>query len=665
MRPARHTSDAVHIPFGRFLPAALLFAPSLAAQAVSVDLRGIYVDGNALPASTNNSAALQNALAVNGVDGLVLVIGWSALETSRGQFDWSTVDLWTGRAAAAGKRVELSVRADLTPAWLFVAPPAGAGATPLNFVYAAQAGAKTCKPLTIPAPWDPAFLNEWDLMLDSLSAHLKTTGMYGNVPLLRLTGIDRNSDELHLPSQTPASTNSPCVSDAVSTWLGAGYRPSRLLQGWDAITSSFKKYFSDKTFSVAIIASTNPFPAIAEDGSVIGNVSTSVLDSTQNLPLMMLAAQKFPGHLVIQNNSLYPTDSAQSLTVNFVQSLGTLIAFQTNEAFSNPPAAACGPRGDTTTVCTSATFIQELNTGIYPHGPNNPLRAQYIEVFSGNVDSLPATILQAHLELVNNPAPGLASVVPAHAAAGSALTLTVTGSNFEPVSVVNFNGVPEPTTFVSATQLSAAVRAADNATGGPIAITVSSPQPGGGTTAAVGFTADAFTIAAAASTATVRAGQSTTIPLTIAPSDANGFAGSVALTVSGLPVGATATLSQNPVTPGANATVVTMTIATTARTSALAASTRGSGETPRWAFPFVFAVIATTRLTRRRARRARATKALCNAGPLILLTLACGGGAGDSTTPPSGGTPAGTSQITVSAVSGTLSQRVTLTLTVP
>ena len=649
--------------FGRLLPAALLFAPPIAAQAVSVDLRGIYVDGNALPASANNTAALQSALAVSGVDGLVLVIGWKDLETARGQFDWSTVDLWMGRATAAGKKVEMSVRADLGPAWLFVAPPTGAGATPLNFVYAAQAGAKTCKPLTIPAPWDPAFLNEWDLMLDSLSAHLKATGTYGNVPLLRLTGIDRNSDELHLPSQTPASTNSPCVSDAVSTWLGAGYRPSRLVQAWDAITSSFKKYFPDKTFSVAIIASTNPFPPIAEDGSVIGNVSTSVLDSTQNLPLVTLAAQKFPGHLVIQNNSLYPTDSAQSLTVNFVQSLGTLIAFQTNETFANPPAAACGPRGDTTTVCTSATFLQELNTGIYPHGPSNPLRAQYIEVFSGNVDSLPASILQAHLELVNNPLPALSSVAPAHGAAGAALTVTVTGTNFEPVSVVNFNGVPEPTTFVSASQLSAAVRAADNATGGPIAITVTSPQPGGGTTAAGAFTADAFAIAAAMSTATVAAGQSTSIPLTIAPSDANGFAGPVALTVTGLPVGATATFSQNLVTPGTNATVVTMTIATTARTSALAASIWGAGVASRWAITLGFALIAMARLTRRRARRARATPARAVA-PLILLALACGGGAGDSTTPSSGGTPAGTSQITVSAVSGTLSQHVTLTLTV-
>ena len=648
---------------GWLTPALLLAAQPLAAQAVSGDVRGIYVDGNALPASTSNAAALQSALAVNGVDGLVIVIGWKDLETAKGQFDWTTLDLWAGRAIAAGKKVELSVRADLAPGWLFQPSPTGGGATALNFVYAAQAGAKTCKPLTIAAPWDPAFLNEWDRMLDSVAAHLKTTGAYGSVPLLRLTGIDRNSDELHLPAQTPATTNSPCVSDAVSTWLGVGYRPSRLLQGWDAITNSFKKYFPDKTFSVAIIASTYPFPPIAEDGSVITSVSTAVLDSTQNLPLVSLVAQKFPGRLVVQNNSLYPTDSAQSLTVNLAQALGTMVAFQTNEAFSNPPAAACGPRGDTTTVCTAASFLQELNTGIYPHGPSHPLRAQYIEVFSGNVDSLPATILQAHLELVSNPAPVLASVSPVHGAAGAALTLTVTGTNFEPVSVVNFNGVPEPTTFVSATQLTAAVRATDNATGGSIAVTVTSPPPGGGTTAVGAFTADAFTLGSSTTTVSVTAGESTSLQLNVAPTDVNGFANPVTLAVTGLPAGATATLSQNPVVPGASAASVTMTIATTGRTSLLAGSLQlGSASALRSVIPGLLLLALSLLLGRLRTLEQVAPKSLAAFGWLLFAT-ACGA-ATTSTPPAAGGTPAGTSQLSVTAASGTSSQRLSLTLTV-
>jgi hypothetical protein len=186
------------------------------------------------------------------------------------------------------------------------------------------------------------------------------------------------------------------VSDNVATWLGAGYRPSLLLKGWNGTTDAFKNHFPDKSFSVAIIASTNPFPAIAEDGSII-------LDSipNQSFPLLALANQKFPGHLVIQNNSLYPDESAQQQTVQSAESLKTMIAFQTNEDIK-AQGAGCGHRGssDDTTRCTDSTYLAELRRGIYPLGSGSTLRAQYIEVFALNVNATPGAILQAHNELL-------------------------------------------------------------------------------------------------------------------------------------------------------------------------------------------------------------------------------------------------------------------------
>jgi hypothetical protein len=361
---------------------------------------GIYVDSTELPLSPANAATLAASLTVRGVDGLVLVLGWDQLEPAMGQFAWSVLDTWMAMAANAGIRVELSVRADTPPAWLFQPAPGGAGATPLHFTYSGQDGTRPCRSETIAAPWDLAFLNQWDAMLAALAAHLQGTGTYGTVSLLRLTGINRDSDELHLPQQTPQSAGNACVSDAVATWLQAGYRPSKLLQGWDGTTSAFKRNFPDKFFSVAIIASTYPFPPIAEDGSVI--TSTQGLGATQNLPLLTLASQKFPGQLVIQNNSLYPDEPAQSQTVQAAQSLGTLIAFQTNLDFGGPSGGAgCGSRGDATpTPCTAATFLQMLETGIYPLGKSNGLRAQYIEVFAANVNAFPAATQQAHAELI-------------------------------------------------------------------------------------------------------------------------------------------------------------------------------------------------------------------------------------------------------------------------
>jgi len=52
-------------------------------------------------------------------------------------------------------------------------------------------------------------------------------------------------------------------------------------------------------------------------------------------------------------------------------------------------------------------------------------------------------------------------------------TLTVTGTNFTSDAVVNWNGAPQPTTFASATQLSASISAAEAAFPGTAGVTVS------------------------------------------------------------------------------------------------------------------------------------------------------------------------------------------------
>lgn len=83
----------------------------------------------------------------------------------------------------------------------------------------------------------------------------------------------------------------------------------------------------------------------------------------------------------------------------------------------------------------------------------------------------------------------LTSISPDHAAAGSAaFTLTVTGTNFTAASKVRWNGDERTTTFVSATQLTASIAAADIATAGTAAVTV---MTGTDETAARTFTIEA------------------------------------------------------------------------------------------------------------------------------------------------------------------------------
>jgi hypothetical protein len=91
-----------------------------------------------------------------------------------------------------------------------------------------------------------------------------------------------------------------------------------------------------------------------------------------------------------------------------------------------------------------------------------------------------------------NPIPSISQLAPVAVTAGAgSLTLTVTGSNFISSSVVNWDGVALPTTFISATEVSAQVPATDDATSGTASVTVSNPAPGGGTSGALTFTINA------------------------------------------------------------------------------------------------------------------------------------------------------------------------------
>ncbi|HSP14558.1 MAG TPA: beta-galactosidase [Thermoanaerobaculia bacterium] len=368
------------------------------AQSNPHDLRGIYVYSSDVSRISKPYAnGVTSSLGIPGMDGIVLVIGWSAIEPSPGQFQWVTLDPWIHQAVSLGKKIDLVVTAGSdTPSWLFQPAPAGAGAKPLQFTISPHGGATgKCDSETIAAPWDPAFLGRWDAMLAGMSAHLKAIGAYDSIALFRLTGINRTTDELRLPAETPQSTGLACVSDAASTWQQAGFKPSLLLQGWDAITNSFAKNFPDKSFSVAIIPQ-NAFPAVAEDGSIVKGPSPD-----QNAALLSLASHKFPGRVVVQFNFLMPGEAASSVVIQAAQTLGTMAAFQTNEYFgSTGQGAACSEPVTNPTPCTVQTFLTLLETGIYPLGKSDPLRSQYIEVFPANANAFPGDILQAHDELV-------------------------------------------------------------------------------------------------------------------------------------------------------------------------------------------------------------------------------------------------------------------------
>jgi 6-phosphogluconolactonase (cycloisomerase 2 family) len=273
---------------------------------------------------------------------------------------------------------------------------------------------------------------------------------------------------------------------------------------------------------------------------------------------------------------------------------------------------------------------------------------------------------------VNNPQPGGGTVSPPSLPAGSAaLTLNVSGTGFAPGSVVLVNGDSRATTFVSTILLMATLLPADLSHGGTLNITVMNPPPGGGTTAEIAFSVADYAVSASSSAPPVVAGQMATFTMTVSPSGA--FSDPVTFTAAPLPAGTSAAFSPSAtIIPGANPQTVTLSISTTAHTTAGQRVPPG-GTMPTfpvsriWIIAFGGMLAMLALIPNRKARMAPqfvlASLLLMAAG----LT-ACGSAA---TSTPSGqqvnlatGTPAGTYPITVTATSGGVSHTTTVTLIV-
>ncbi len=85
--------------------------------------------------------------------------------------------------------------------------------------------------------------------------------------------------------------------------------------------------------------------------------------------------------------------------------------------------------------------------------------------------------------------PTLTAIAPSGAAGGSAtINLAVYGSNFTQSAAVQWNGTALSTMWISATEMTATIPAADLASAGTAKVTVVNEGPGGGSSAAQTFT---------------------------------------------------------------------------------------------------------------------------------------------------------------------------------
>ena len=110
-------------------------------------------------------------------------------------------------------------------------------------------------------------------------------------------------------------------------------------------------------------------------------------------------------------------------------------------------------------------------------------------VVTDNAPGSPRSVSLSGTGLSGFPVPALTVMSPAAALAGSGdITLTITGAQFFPSTLVSWDGAAIPTTFVSSTSLTAKVGASSLATLGEHDVAVFNPAPDGGLSAHLKFT---------------------------------------------------------------------------------------------------------------------------------------------------------------------------------
>lgn len=225
--------------------------------------------------------------------------------------------------------------------------------------------------------------------------------------------------------------------------------------GSDRVTTLVNPTRLTAQITAADIQSGGTFPVFVNNPGSVG-ASSQTLNFNVNNPQ--------PQITTIAPSSVIAGAAAFTLTVNgtgFVP--GSVVRFN-----GDLPANEKTPVFVSNTQLTVGITAADIAAaGTFPITVFNPLPA-------GGVSS-------AVNLAVNNPAPTITSLAPATVTSGSAdFALIVNGTNFNTASVVKISGFARTTTFVSSTQLSTQITAAEVAAAGSLSVSVLNPLPGGG-----------------------------------------------------------------------------------------------------------------------------------------------------------------------------------------
>lgn len=275
-------------------------------------------------------------------------------------------------------------------------------------------------------------------------------------------------EEINYPTPSSKITLSPSS-------IQAGQPSFTLTVDGGNLTPATTVYWNDSALvtlftSINVLTAQVPSSLIQNAGSALITVQTPQPGGGSSQPATFTitgASSPLPKITSLSPSGVTAGSSAFTLTIN-----GTNFVSQSEVSVNGTIRAASGtPTSLSTTInpadVATAGTVQVMVINPAPNGGSSNIASLY----------------------VTNPVPGLTSLSPTAAQAGTttATAVTVAGTGFVASSTVMINGASHATVFNNATQLTVTLTAADFANGGVDQVQVFSPGPGGGTSNTLTF----------------------------------------------------------------------------------------------------------------------------------------------------------------------------------
>lgn len=280
------------------------------------------------------------------------------------------------------------------------------------------------------------------------------------------------------PPTTPTTPAPPSVTSVTPSKIPAGSGPTSItVAGSGFVTSSIVQVggVSEQT---VFDSSTELKATVPASQSTVGAELPVVVNngtvSSSNTPALNLEVDNpSPAISAINPDSVVAGAGATTVTI-------------TGSGFMSASAAQLNGSGRTASY-VSATQLKVMLTAADLSAAGNAA-ITVVNPAPGGGSSAAATLAITAPVVASAPVPALTFIAPAGAPIGTSTQITLTGSGFTTNSIAQWNGTALPTTFTSATGVTAQVPASLLNLPGNYQVTVTNPAPGGGTSSALPFT---------------------------------------------------------------------------------------------------------------------------------------------------------------------------------